>query len=295
MTNTCANTSVMSPALNARALIEQRTSILWLTFDTLRFDVAERAMQQGQTPLLQQLLPNGQWQKRHTPATFTYAAHHAFFSGYLPTPIPKPADYQRLFACEFAGSSTTGEHTWCCPAATLPEGLAQLGYHTECIGGVGFFNLQNPLGRVLPGLFQQQHWRPELGVTDDQSTRHQVQQACASIAALDAQTPLLMFINLSAMHQPNCGYIDGQQQDDVHSQQAALAYVDSQLGPLIQALQQRGDTLCLFSSDHGTAYGEDDQSGHGIAHPCIWEVPYAEFVLPAAAGAAMKIMNERPD
>ncbi|MGB2130791.1 MAG: STM4013/SEN3800 family hydrolase [Marinobacterium sp.] len=269
--------------IDARQLIEQRTSILWLTFDTLRYDVASQAMQQGRTPFLQQLLPDGQWQKRHTPATFTYAAHHAFFSGYLPTPIPKPADYQRLFACEFAGSSTTGSRTWKCPAATLPEGLAELGYHTLCIGGVGFFNLQNPLGRVLPGLFQEQHWSVETGVTEYHSTRNQVAIARDALQRLSGNTPSLIFINLSAMHQPNCLYSPGASEDSTATQLEALAYVDSELAPLIEAVRQRGDTLCLFSSDHGTAYGDEGVTGHGVAHPCIWDVPYAEFVLPGVA------------
>ena len=27
-------------------------------------------------------------------------------------------------------------------------------------------------------------------------------------------------------------------------------------------------------------YGEDGYQGHRFAHPVVWEVPYAEFVLP---------------
>ena len=35
-------------------------------------------------------------------------------------------------------------------------------------------------------------------------------------------------------------------------------------------------------SDHGTAYGEEGYYGHRVAHPVVWTVPYAEFVLPEA-------------
>ena len=45
------------------------------------------------------------------------------------------------------------------------RGLAEAGYHTACLGGVGFFNPANPLGTVLPGLFREAHWSPETGVT----------------------------------------------------------------------------------------------------------------------------------
>ncbi|WP_211223033.1 STM4013/SEN3800 family hydrolase [Leucothrix mucor] len=255
-------------------------NLLILTFDTLRYDVAERAMRLQRTPFLQSLLPDGRWEKRHTPATFTYAAHHAFFSGYLPTPIPKPVDYQRLFACDFAGSSTTGERTWTTPEATIIQGLAAEGYHTICIGGVGFFNRKNKLGCVLPELFCESHWSPELGVTDVHSTYNQVQLAQHRLAALDDSQRCVLFINISAIHQPNCILSDAVE-DSPATQLEALAYVDQQLPPLFESLQSRGDTLCILSSDHGTTYGEDDSYGHGIAHPNVWEIPYREFILKA--------------
>ncbi len=254
-------------------------NIVFLSFDTLRYDVAYQAMHQGRTPFLQQLLPDGQWEKRHTPATFTYAAHHAFFSGYLPTPIPKPKNYQRLFACDFSGSSTTGEKTWVTEEATIIQGLEKAGYHTICIGGVGFFNRQNKLGRVLPDLFMESHWSLELGVTNPNSTFHQITLAQHRLQQLDKNTRFLLFINLSAMHQPNCIFSKGKTQDSVHTQLDALAYVDQQLPSLFDTLQTYGETLCILSSDHGTTYGEDSAWGHGVAHPNIWDVPYREFTL----------------
>jgi hypothetical protein len=266
-------------ALNTHDAIG-RCNVLFITFDTLRHDVAVAALEAGETPFLQRTLPHQQWEMRHTPATFTYAAHHAFFAGYLPTPIPKPNDYQRLFACEFIGSSTTGPATWTCTESTWVEGLQAIGYHTLCIGGVGFFNQQNSLGRVLPNLFTEHHWQPELGVTDPDSTEHQVSLALDRLQALQQDQRFLLFLNLSALHQPNCGYLSGAQQDSPKTQRAALAYVDSQLPRLFEALQYQRETLCILTSDHGTAYGEEGLWGHGVAHPCIWQVPYAEFILP---------------
>jgi len=249
-----------------------------LTFDTLRYDVAVQGIEQSRTPFLQSVLPNGQWEKRHTPATFTYAAHHAFFSGYLPTPIPKSAHYRRLFACDFAGSTTSGEDTWCTDQATIIQGLQAVGYHTLCIGGVGFFNQQNALGCVLPDLFMESHWSPEMGVTGAHSTQLQVELAIQRLQALAPQ-PLMLFINISAIHQPNCIFSPEASQDSTSTQLDALAYVDSQLPELFHALQSSGDSLCILSSDHGTTYGEDDTWGHGTAHPNVWEVPYSEFIL----------------
>jgi len=63
-------------------------------------------------------------------------------------------------------------------------GFRSRGYHTICVGGVGFFNMLTPLGSVLPGLFDESHWSPELGVTDPRSTEHQVDLALRRVAAL---------------------------------------------------------------------------------------------------------------
>src|SRR5687768_9665761 len=124
--------------LNARELIPTH-DVLLVTLDTLRYDVAREALEAGSTPYLAAVLPGGAWELRYTPGTFTYAAHHAFFAGFLPTPAC-PGPHSRLFAARFAGSETTTEQTCVLDAPDIVTGLARLGYHTACIGGVGFFN-----------------------------------------------------------------------------------------------------------------------------------------------------------
>ena len=65
----------------------------------------------------------------------------------------------------------------------------------------------------------------------------------------------------------------------VETHAAALRYVDSALPPLFEAQRRRGPALCIICSDHGTLYGEDGFTGHRLAHPNVWQVPYAELVL----------------
>lgn len=253
--------------------------VLLLTLDTLRFDVAQTCLDQGHTPYLESLLPNSTWERRHSPANFTYAAHHAFFAGFLPTPIP-PGCHPRLFAAQFPGSETTHTTTYVFDAPDIVTGLARLGYRTICIGGVGFFNQLSPLGQVLPSLFMDRYWNATLGVTDPQSTAHQVDLAVRCLEALPKEQRVFLFINISALHQPNAMYLPGAKTDSWKSHAAALAYVDSQLPPLFAALQHRAPVLCILCSDHGTAYGEEGYVGHRVSHPVVWTVPYAEFVLP---------------
>jgi hypothetical protein len=109
--------------------------------------------------------------------------------------------------------------------------------------------------------------------------------ACAvRLLASVPRTPrLFLFLNISALHQPNWFYLDDRpgasRQDSLASHEAALVYVDRCLPPLFNAIQRRAPTLCIVCSDHGTAYGEDGYHGHRLSHPVVWNVPYAEFIL----------------
>ena len=263
-------------AIDARRLIGSHDALI-ITLDTLRYDVAVEALAAGMTPNLAPLLPGGCWELRHSPATFTYAAHHAFFAGFLPTPA-EPGTHPRLFAARFAGSATTVDTTCVLDAPDIVTGLAALGYHTICIGGVGFFNKLTPLGSVLPGLFAESHWDETLGVASPTSTKRQVALAVERIRALPARQRLFLFVNISAMHQPNRLFLAGASRDTKESMAAALAYVDRHIEPLFDALTRRAPLLAVVCSDHGTAYGEEGYTGHRLAHPTVLNVPYAEFV-----------------
>ncbi len=252
--------------------------ILLVTLDTLRYDVAREALAAGQTPNLAAVLPGARWQERHSPGSFTYAAHQAFFAGFLPTPLG-PGPHPRLFAARFAGSETTTAQTYVFDAPDIVAGLAGLGYHTVCIGGVGFFNKQTPLSRVLPGLFAESHWEACMGVTDPHSTEHQVRLAATILGRLPPDRRVFLFVNISALHQPNCIFLPGAGHDTLETHAAALAYVDRHLPALFGVLRRRAPALVILCSDHGTAYGEDGYTGHRIGHPVVWTVPYAEFVL----------------
>jgi hypothetical protein len=255
--------------------------VLIMTIDTLRFDVARDALTGGRTPNLAAVLPGGIWEERHSPGSFTYSAHHAFFAGFFPTPVDG-AKHPRPFASRFPGSETIGDSTCVLDAPDIVTGLGGRGYHTACVGGVGFFNKLSPLGSVLPDLFAESHWSPELGVTEPRSTENQVALAVSILERVPGHRKILLFLNISAVHQPNCFYLDGATEDTISSHEAALAYVDRHLPPLFHAIRRRGPAFAIVCSDHGTAYGEDGYRGHRLAHPVVWTVPYAEFLLPGS-------------
>jgi len=249
--------------------------IALIVLDTLRYDVAVAEHAAGGTPNLARLLPGG-WERRHSPGTFTFSAHAAFFAGFLPTP-DAPGRHVRRFALAFDGSETIGPHTATLDGATIVDGLALRGYHTLCVGGTGFFNMRNPLGRVLPAPFAEKHWQPSTGVTDPRSFENQIAVVERALAALPADQLAFTFVNVAAIHQPNCHYA-GADVDTIETHAAALRHVDAHLPRLVAALRRR-PLFAIVCSDHGTLYGEDGHTGHRIAHPIVTTVPYAEVVL----------------
>ena len=258
--------------------------IVFITLDTLRYDVAQALFDAGELPVLGRFLPTTGWERRHSPATFTYAAHQAFFAGFLPTPAA-PGRHPRLFASAFAGSETTSPRTFAFEQASIPEALAARGYRTICIGGVGFFNKQTALGGVLPALFQESHWSAGMGVAGRHSTEKQVALAVKLLAETQRRT--FLFINVAALHAPNRAYLPGCRVDNLDSHAAALRYVDQALAPLFDACAARAPGFVIVCSDHGSAYGEDGYRGHRVAHDSVWNVPYAHFVIsPSQASSS---------
>ncbi len=263
--------------LNANNYIPHK-DVLFITLDSLRYDVAVQALETGRTPNLARVLPNGAWELRHSPATFTFAAHQAFFAGFLPTPAVN-GRHPRLFAAKFEGSKTTSETTFAHAESSWLEALKNLGYHTFCIGGVGFFRDTGGLSSVLPNFFEHSYYSHSMGVTSPRSTELQVSRALSILQEIPVSERVLMFINVSATHTPTRIFVNDATQESPETQAAALEYADSHLGKLFEAFQSRGGALCIVCADHGEAFGEDGFHGHRLAHQTVWDVPYAEFFL----------------
>ncbi len=233
----------------------------------------------GRTPNLAAVLPGGAWEGRHTPGSFTYAAHHAFFAGFLPTPVT-PGRHPRLFA---AISRQRDDRPGDLGFRRTRHGLraGRRGYHPVCVGGVGFFNRLSPLGWCCPGCSPRatgsRNWASPTPIDRSQLT---LVEPVLDRAPTDR--PLFLFLKVSALHQPNRHYLPGAAHDSKESHAAALEYVDRHIGRLFTGLPAGRGRPCftILCSDHGTAYGEDGYEGHRLAHPVVWTVPYAEFVLP---------------
>ncbi|MBL8634593.1 MAG: STM4013/SEN3800 family hydrolase [Myxococcales bacterium] len=251
--------------------------VLLLTLDALRYDVAQSALAKGILPNLATLIPHG-FEARHTPATFTFAAHQAFFAGFFPTPIAKEV-HPRPLALRFPGSRSTGKETLILDGTSLVDAFARTGYRTICIGGTGFFNPSTQLGQVLPSLFQEAHFHRSTSVASPIASRTQFQIASQRLRELPSTQRVFLFINASATHPPTRIFVKGARKESTETQAAALADLDRHLPILLDALRARGGAVGIICSDHGTCFDEpsdDGYDGHRHAHPNVFTVPYAE-------------------
>jgi oxygen-independent coproporphyrinogen-3 oxidase len=171
--------------------------ILFVTLDTLRYDVAASSLAAGRTPALAGSPPAVGSGEAH--AGFTYAAHHPRrvpADAQDPGPHPRrgrlPAVHRRCRHLILAGGR--GDRAcWRGP--------------TPCISGVGFFNRRSALGSVLPDL-SRRALGAGFGVTDPDSTRHQVDRI-EHVVRSAPPGPLFLFPQRPAMHQPNRFYVPG--------------------------------------------------------------------------------------
>lgn len=251
--------------------------VFLLTLDALRFDVAHAALTQGRLPNLSALIPHG-FEARHTPATFTFPAHQAFFAGFFPTPIAKGV-HARPLALRFPGSRSTGKDTLILDGKSLIDAFAHAGYRTICIGGTGFFNPSTQLGQVLPSLFQEAHYHRDTSVSSPIASKTQFRLASQRLRELPSSQRVFLFINAPATHPPTRIFVKGAHKESTETQAAALIDLDRQLPILLDALRARGGAVGIICSDHGTCFDEpsdDGFDGHRHAHPNVFTVPYAE-------------------
>ena len=215
-----------------------RDDLLLVTLDTLRYDVARRSSRPG-TAEPRRGAARRRWEERHSPGSFTYAAHHAFFAGFLPTPAA-PGPHPRLFAARFAGSETTARrHLRLRRArprhrprrARLPHGLRRRGRLLQQADAAG----QRAAGAVrrepLGAGVRRRRARPR--------SRPRWTRAPSVIAGRPPDSALFLFLNVSALHQPNWFYLPGAAREPATAGQPRrrAGYVDRHLAPLFDAMR----------------------------------------------------------
>lgn len=258
-------------------------NILLLTYDSCRFDV----LQAANTPVLDSF---GVVRSARTSATFTYAAHLAFFAGILPN-CPEDLPYYNRFTKQLMGLVQVGETNVVKDSLirlrserNVMSALAREGYQTVGAGAMNWFRQA-----TLTDGFE------KFAFTETDANA----QIDFLLAEIDPARPFFGFINFGETHFPfsyegkngSCPVdvrarrmtwppIQGDEpvgKDSLAFEHQALAaeFLDKRLPRLFSGLPD--NTIVILCADHGEAFGEDGYWGHGVSHPTVWEVPLAIF------------------
>lgn len=256
-----------------------KKDILFLCYDSLRYDVAKMAENENTTENINKY---GSWEKYQAPGNFTYTSHHAIFAGFLPVPYDSNNFFEdeRLFFPKDLGLGRKGsKNSFTFDGANIPEGLSKVGYETICIGGVNFFNKRTEIGRIFPDMFNKSYWTPKFSPVVKNSIEYQVEFLEKKISEYDKDKKLFIYINMTTTHYPTYFYLDGEKEDSIESQKAALEYTDKFIPRLIEIFKKRGGVFTIAFSDHGSSFGEDDKVFHGINNEIVNTIPYMEFLI----------------
>lgn len=253
--------------------------IVFICYDSLRYDVAKLAEREKITPNINKY---GQWKKYQAPGNFTYTSHHGIFAGFLPIPYESGNMFEneRLFFPKDIGlGRKPTENAFAFEGSNIVEGLYKVGYETICIGGVNFFNKRTDIGRVFPSMFNKSYWTPKFAAQTKNSIEYQVDFIEKKLGEYPKDKRIFLYINMTTTHYPTFFYLNGPSEDRVESQKAALAYTDLYIERLLGAFKNRGGAFVIAFSDHGTCFGEEEKLFHGINNEIVNTIPYMEFLL----------------
>lgn len=268
-----------SVQLNGPATLPEE--FLFVTLDSLRFDVASAAMSEGRTPQLARIV--SRWERREAAATYTLPSHIAMFAGGMPR-LPRAGvdgPENRLFALRTSRNRGPRPHVryFFDDAPNVPRGFRAAGYRTIGVGGVGWFSTERQASSFWADqYFQEFLYKPSYGEEHRDAFAEQIYDL-SRVLQNRRDEPLFVFINVSATHLP---YVNGDGTRSCAAQLMCLEYVDRNMPSLMSLF---GPTVeGVICADHGDCMGEDGLWGHSSVHEKVLTVPYAEFGCRAAAG-----------
>jgi arylsulfatase A-like enzyme/Tfp pilus assembly protein PilF len=232
-----------------------RRNILVVTLDTTRADrLGCYGYHPGQTEVLDQLAAQGVvFERCYAPIPLTLPSHASMFTGLLP---PEH------------GLRTNGRGRLPEEVPTLAARLSEWGYRTGAF--VGSFVLDSLFG--LDRGFEQY----DDDMTGAAPAAHGIHQCRAGERVTsdalnwleqNANRPFFCWVHLYDPHKPYDPHRDlfGDRFQE-HPYDGEIAYVDSQVGRLLDFLRQRRllkSTLVVIAGDHGESLGEHDEETHG--------------------------------
>ncbi len=249
--------------------LEQPPTLVLVTLDTTRADAVGYANKDLETPALDALAKRGVvFNQAYTTAPMTLPAHASMFTGQLPSShgVHENARYLRT------------------EEKLLAERLRQLGYRTAAF--VSGFPLRRQFG-LARGF---ELYDDDFGGAAERDARATTDRALAFLQR-HGQEPLFLWLHYFDAHDPY------RPPEPFRSRYAAqpylgeIAYLDSQLGRLIEALELKfGQRLrLLVVGDHGEGLGDHGEALHGhLLYQGVMRVPLV------VVGGVQAAQIERP-
>lgn len=268
-------------------------NILFITFDSLRWDVFRKA----DLPNLKAL---GEWKRAWTQGTFTLPAHMSFFVGKLPQTLDDTDYYDHTAKRKSVYNRETfnrelwrlnnperaANHRASCllEGRNIIDGFRRLGYRTYGTGAVNWFNPSLPAGRTMTDWFHEFRFFDDTGFSPLNSAPLQIEWMIEKLnnhrkSILKRNKPFFAFLNFGETHHRytfrGCDWIEdrepyGDHDACIYRQGRCIEYLDALVPELLDCT---GNCVRVLCSDHGDAMGEDDLWGHGFYHEKVMEVP----------------------
>lgn len=265
---------------DAGAAVAARPNVLLITVDTLRADhLGSYGRSEAQTPVMDALAREGaRFTSTFTHVPMTLPAHASMMTGRLP--------FRH-------GVRNNGTYRLAAEETTLAEILDNDGYRTGA--ALGAFVLLRKFG-LAQGFDQY----------DDQLQADSVLRVFDTEIAADQvvakwrqwrrrshdDSPFFYWAHFYDPHLPYEPPEPFRSQFPDHPYDGEVAFVDSQIGLMIDDLRQDGlldQTLVVLTSDHGESFGEHGETGHGLtAYRSTLQVPLILKGPGVPAGATVE-------
>ena len=257
--------------------MKRRQNQVLITLDSCRWDTFASA----EVPLLK----SGSVEKCWTHATFTMAAHQAFFAGKMPHSFNGKKFFDTAAASgrrkqvrpqiwRLSNPESHRKSVIELIGRNIKDGFRQQGFTTIGTGAMNWFDPAKPVPEHLLADFDHFQFFPNADAGDGRNLQQQIAWVLELLKG--TSKPYFLFLNVGETHHPYtaAGHaLRGDWGDAAAcaaAQRASLEFVDTQLKRLFAELDNFFAVIC---GDHGDCWGEDGLWGHGFYHPRVMEVP----------------------
>ena len=276
---------LLSPLLISSAPpVEEPPNVILITIDTVRADhLGCYGYKLIETPNLDSLAASGvRFQNAFTPVPITLPAHSVILTGTYP---------MRTGMHDFSGNRLNGTQP------TLATVLHQKGYATAAVMGSAVLDSRFGLNRGFD--FYYDHFDfsrlDERNIDAMMRPGNEVMDQALGWLEGNHKKPFLLWIHLYDAHHPYNPPSPYRERYRSHLYDGGIAFVDAQVGRLVQYLKAHGlyeKSLIVVAGDHGEGLGEHGEKTHGFfIYDTTLHVPMI-FKFPGAAAQDKLVVEE---